>query len=226
MRCVAAMSFVISENPRDTSGWMSGKLVLPARGMKDTENVGKCYQLFVLSECQDGAVELAIAHPATDNCWIEKTVQRVLLRRGDTFTIPPGNLYRLENHSPMVSALLNWTIIQTLSVPDAQGMSDSQPAQGLSDSQSKDLHRTRRQCFDAKGVGAHQAKSDALQTDSEVADEVELLLAMGGGWAPLEDDLIICVQSAIVDKDFTRTEKCLQIPGELQLSPALPKTPV
>lgn len=36
----------------------------------------------------------------------------MLLRKGDSFFIPPGNIYRLENHSNTKSAMLYWTIIK------------------------------------------------------------------------------------------------------------------
>ena len=31
--------------------------------------------------------------------WRDDLAQRVLLRQGDFFFVPPGNIYRLENHS-------------------------------------------------------------------------------------------------------------------------------
>ena len=31
--------------------------------------------------------------------WRDEIAQRVLLRQGDFFFVPPGNIYRLENHS-------------------------------------------------------------------------------------------------------------------------------
>jgi hypothetical protein len=210
--CAAALSFASSENPLEMSGWMSGKLDLPALGIKDKANVAKCYQLFVLSECEDDAVELAIAHPNTENCWVENTVQRVMLRRGDTFCIPPGNVYRLENHSSEVSALLNWTIIKALSVPDAR------KEQQRSD-QSKEPSRVTRQCFDAKrqrtsvcGEVMQSADSVVIPSATDEASSLGLQTKTGGGsgdWCRLEDDLIICMQTAAKDWNFARTVKWL-----------------
>ena len=47
---------------------------------------------------QDNAVELGVADPREEE-WRDDLAQRVLLRQGDFFFVPPGNIYRLENHS-------------------------------------------------------------------------------------------------------------------------------
>ena len=46
--------------------------------------------------------------------WRDDLAQRVLLRQGDQFFLPPGNIYRLENHSAVKSCMLFWTIIKPL----------------------------------------------------------------------------------------------------------------
>ena len=55
-----------------------------------------------MSECQDGALELGIADPAEPE-WHDETAQRQLLKKGD-FYVPPGNIYRLENHSQNIES--------------------------------------------------------------------------------------------------------------------------
>ena len=84
--------------------------------------MGRYTQVFFVSDCQDGALEFGIAHPQED-AWDHKTARRVLLRRGDSFYVPPGNIYRLENHSSAKSAVLYWMIIKPLEleVPGSDG---------------------------------------------------------------------------------------------------------
>jgi hypothetical protein len=45
------------------------------------------------------------------NSWNSETAQRSLLSVGDQFLIPPGNCYRLENHSESTKAILSYTVI-------------------------------------------------------------------------------------------------------------------
>mmetsp|Transcript_23386 Transcript_23386/g.38962 ORF Transcript_23386/g.38962 Transcript_23386/m.38962 type:complete len:829 (+) Transcript_23386:30-2516(+) len=109
----AAHSFNVPEVPGIVSGWISGFVDLPPEAIKDAEGVGKYAQVFFVSDCQDGAVELGIAHPNVD-VWDNHTAQRLLLRKGDSFFVPPGNIYRLENHSSAKSCMLFWTIIKPI----------------------------------------------------------------------------------------------------------------
>lgn len=90
-----------------------GYVDLPPEAIKDAEGVGKYTQLFFVSDCQDGALELGLAHPQLD-AWEDGTAQRMLLKKGDQFFIPPGNIYRLENHSVAKAAMLFWTIIKPI----------------------------------------------------------------------------------------------------------------
>ena len=71
---------------------------MPPQAIKDAEGVGECAQVFFISECQNGALELGIADPKEPE-WQDETAQRQLLNKGDSFFVPPGNIYRLENHS-------------------------------------------------------------------------------------------------------------------------------
>ena len=66
---------------------------LPPGAIKDAEGVGSCSQVFFLASGQDDAVELGIADPAV-NEWVDSTAQRQLLKKGDSFCVPPGNFYR------------------------------------------------------------------------------------------------------------------------------------
>lgn len=106
----AAQSFNI-DSTSEMSGWITGFVDLPAGAIKDQEGVGSCAQVFFISECQDFALELGIADPSEEQ-WNELTAQRQLLKKGDTFYVPPGNIYRLENHSRVQSCMIYWTIIK------------------------------------------------------------------------------------------------------------------
>ena len=86
---------------------------LPPGAIKDAEGVGECSQVFFVTDCQDGALEVGIADPS-DEEWNDDIAQRLCLKKGDSFFIPPGNIYRLENHSEDVSVMINWTIIKPM----------------------------------------------------------------------------------------------------------------
>jgi len=111
--CFAAQSFSVPEIGGKMSGWISGYVELPAGAIKDAEGVGECAQVFFISECQDGAIELGISDPAEME-WRDETAQRQLLKKGDSFYVPPGNIYRLENHSANQSCFIFWTIVKPL----------------------------------------------------------------------------------------------------------------
>ena len=66
-----------------------------------------------LRALQDGALELGIADPAEPE-WHDETAQRQLLKKGDSFYVPPGNIYRLENHSADTESTIFWTIIKPI----------------------------------------------------------------------------------------------------------------
>lgn len=79
----------------------------------DAEGVGECSQVFFVANCQAGALEFGLADPIKEE-WDDALAQRVLLSEGDAFHIPPGNIYRLENHSKDVGCKLYWTIIKPI----------------------------------------------------------------------------------------------------------------
>lgn len=108
-------------------GYIAGNVVLPPRGIKDAEGVGLCSQVFNVGDCQPGSVEFALADPASqDGEFDPKTAQRYLLSKGDMFQIPPGNVYRIENHSKTDEARLFWTIIKCTSRAEQEQESDEE----------------------------------------------------------------------------------------------------
>ena len=44
-----------------------------------------------------------------------------LLRKGDSFFVPPFNIYRLENHSKVDKVVLFWTIVKPLNQDHGEG---------------------------------------------------------------------------------------------------------
>lgn len=97
-------------------GYIAGNVVIPPRGIKDAEGVGLCSQVFTVGECQPNSLELAVADPTgQDGEFDPDTAQRYLLSKGDMFQIPPGNVYRIENHSKKTKAALFWVIIKCMS---------------------------------------------------------------------------------------------------------------
>ncbi len=113
---LAAQAFNV---PADSStlmpGYISGNLVLPPKGIKDAEGVGICAQVFNICDCQPKSVEVAIADPDVNEGKFEpNSAQRFLLSKGEMFHVPPGNIYRIENHSKNVDCTLYWTIIRPM----------------------------------------------------------------------------------------------------------------
>jgi centromere protein C len=116
----AAHAFYVSNKKSSTyPGYIMGKLLLPKRGIKDTEAVGACAQTFTVISCQPNSLELAYSDPTSSssnkrmNLSTSTTgVTRFLLGPGDVFCIPPGNSYRLQNHSKSKECMLSWTIIR------------------------------------------------------------------------------------------------------------------
>lgn len=109
-------------NLPDTSGFMSscitGFVELPPGAIKDAEGVGECLQVFYVSDCQDMAAEFGIADPDQPE-WNDATAERQLLRKGDSFYVPPGNIYRLENHSSVKTCIIYWFIVKPVEPPAA-----------------------------------------------------------------------------------------------------------
>jgi centromere protein C len=93
--------------------WLSGLVELLPLAIKDAEGVGSCLQHFHVMECQPKALEFALADPEDDDGKFQnENAQRFLLSKGDAFYVPPGNVYRLENHSESERCLLGYTIIR------------------------------------------------------------------------------------------------------------------
>lgn len=94
-------------------GFIVGCLELPPKGIKDPEGVGPCCQIFHVGDCQPKSVEVSIANPDVDDGnYDEESAQRFLLSKNDAFHVPPGNVYRVQNHSKTTGCILNWTIIK------------------------------------------------------------------------------------------------------------------
>eukprot|EP00429_Kryptoperidinium_foliaceum_P006813 CAMPEP_0176023374 /NCGR_PEP_ID=MMETSP0120_2-20121206/11402_1 /TAXON_ID=160619 /ORGANISM="Kryptoperidinium foliaceum, Strain CCMP 1326" /LENGTH=602 /DNA_ID=CAMNT_0017356537 /DNA_START=84 /DNA_END=1892 /DNA_ORIENTATION=+ len=97
----------------ERTGFIMGNLTLPPGGKKQAESVGPCVQTFTVFSGQKQSLELVFAHPDCDEAVIDdRTAQRYLLGPGDLFYIPPGNTYRLQNHSEKTPCKLTWTIIR------------------------------------------------------------------------------------------------------------------
>jgi hypothetical protein len=111
----AAQHFYIPQINGKSSAWISGSVELPPGAIKDAEGVGDVTQVFFVSDCQDNAIELAIADPSQAE-WNPEKAQRQLLAKGDSFFVPSGNVYRLENHSVDHKCLIFWTIIRDLEI--------------------------------------------------------------------------------------------------------------
>ena len=123
----AAQAFNVPNGPKATYvGYICGNLTLPPKGIKDAESVGACSQVFTVVRCQPGAMEVAYSDPEDDNdddTFNPSTAQRFLLNPGDLFRVPPGNSYRLCNHSKTTDVFLTWIIVRpaALAPPQAHG---------------------------------------------------------------------------------------------------------
>jgi centromere protein C len=104
-------------------GYIMGKLHLPRKGVKVAENVGSCAQTFTILKGQRNSIEVAFADPR--NMHSEKmnpvTAHRFLLEPGDVFRVPPGNTYRLQNHSKLLDCDMTWTIIRPTHAEQMEG---------------------------------------------------------------------------------------------------------
>ncbi len=109
---LASQAFNVSSIGENIPGWISGHLLLPPRAIKDAEGVGLCSQVFFVGDCQPGSIEFSLANPE-ENEYLPATAQRFLLSKGDFFHVPPGNVYRLENHSRTTECKVFCTIIRS-----------------------------------------------------------------------------------------------------------------
>jgi hypothetical protein len=96
--------------------WTAGYIDLPPNAIKDAEGIGQFAQLYFVSDAQERSLEFGLADPKQDY-WEDSTAQRVLLSAGDSFYVPPGNIYRLENHSKVKACKLHWVIFMPFSDP-------------------------------------------------------------------------------------------------------------
>jgi centromere protein C len=111
--CLAAQAFNISNADSPFPGYLMGNLILPPKGIKDAESVGTCAQTFTCVYGQPGSIEVAYSDPdVRDGTLDPMTASRFFVKQGDMFRIPPGNCYRVENHSKEAEAYLTWTIIR------------------------------------------------------------------------------------------------------------------
>lgn len=115
----AAQAFnVPSDDQENYVGYIMGNLQLPPGGIKDAESVGPCSQTFTVCTGQKGALELAFSDPdGPEGVLEDDTAKRFLLGPGDLFRVPPGNTYRLQNHSRTKGCMLTWTIIRPRTIP-------------------------------------------------------------------------------------------------------------
>ena len=108
-----SQAFNVSPEGNQYPGYIMGHLDFLPRAIKDAESVGACAQTFTVVTGQRKALEVAYSDPDANNGEFDpKTATRFLLSPGDMFRVPPGNCYRLENHSKTVDSLLTWTIIR------------------------------------------------------------------------------------------------------------------
>ena len=116
--CRAGQAFNVpnDENPAYV-GYLMGNITIPPKGIKCPESVGSCSQLFTVVTCQPQAVEIAYGDPHDESSTLAAaTAKRFLLNEGDMFRIPPGNSYRLQNHSRETECFMTWTIIRPAQV--------------------------------------------------------------------------------------------------------------
>ena len=111
----AAQAFNIPQNEENENyvGYIMGHLAIPPKGIKDSESSVRCAHTFTVCHCQPNGLEVAYADPnEEEGSFDPDTAQRMLLNPGDMFRIPPGNCYRIQNHSTTMDCLLTWTIIK------------------------------------------------------------------------------------------------------------------
>lgn len=114
----AAQAFNVLNTSDTYPGYLMGTLVLPPGAIKDPEAVGSCAQTFTVVSCQPKALEVSYGDPEHEDGALDPdTAQRYLLGPGDMFRVPPGNCYRLDNHSKTVDCNLTWTIIRSVQPP-------------------------------------------------------------------------------------------------------------
>ena len=119
-------------------GWVAGHMTLMPKKGKDPENVGPCSQVFHVLDCEKNALELAVGELG-EAAFSEGTATRFLLGKGDTFHLPPMNVYRLFNHSKKGKAQVFWTIVKPWSVEEEGGREGGREESQTQASQSQEV---------------------------------------------------------------------------------------
>jgi hypothetical protein len=118
----AAAVFNVKHRQSDYPSCMTGVLEIPPRGIKDPDCVGRNPQICVVLECQPDALEVAYGDPDdVEGSFNPATATRFFLRPHTLFRIPPGNCYRLENHSETDDATVMWTLLRHRNAPGGGG---------------------------------------------------------------------------------------------------------
>jgi hypothetical protein len=119
----AARAFNVTHETRsDYPSCLAGMLVLPPHGIKDPESVGANPLICGVASCQPGALEIAYGDPdEPEGSFDPATATRFFLRPHALYRIPPGNCYRLENHSETDDAMVIWTILRHRNAPGGGG---------------------------------------------------------------------------------------------------------
>ena len=110
-------------------GYIAGNSTLPPNGSMEPEAGGEDATIFTVVTCQPGALEVAYGRASEDsqveNDFNPDTAQRFFLDPGCMFRVPPGNTYRVHNHSATTDAFLTWTSIRPLQNPPEHMVSSS-----------------------------------------------------------------------------------------------------
>ena len=148
----------MNEIPGLASGWIAGFVELPGGAIKDEEIVGEYVQVFFVSDCEKGMVELGLSDPTADE-WDDKKAQRILFKKGDSFFVPPANIYRLENHG-IKPCFIFWTIIKPVVTANTtnEGEGDMDATQKLDSSSSSDA---------ATGINCDEENTDEQEEEEE-----------------------------------------------------------
>jgi hypothetical protein len=158
----------------DYPSYLMGSLLLPPRGIKDPESVGRSAQTFTVVSCQPSALEIAFADPDEDEgSFHPATATRFFLNPDSMFRIPPGNCYRLENHSRSVEAKLTWTIIRQ-NAPDTVVQEAGGTAEGEGDddeSEEEEQEEGQEEEGDDNGRAASAARGRRRDEEEEDEDD-------------------------------------------------------
>lgn len=128
-----------------------------------------------MGDCQPNSLEFAIADPSGDDGKFDpKTAQRYMLSKGDMFQIPPGNWYRIENHSKVMKASLFWTSQAEQeddyeAVPVSDYKEDYPPGEEPKTPGGSTLRRSRRAKFKDAQISSSGSSRSSVSTRASVA---------------------------------------------------------